>query len=116
MVENREKRSNAEDIVVRMTKALTEEAHRIRELEDEDVTAFKTLERLEKLLTEIPHNGGTTHSQEPAEAIGVIRRLRGLLDVRCAELANIWEPRLEGLILDMADLRLLMSDQHRKTL
>lgn len=101
----------ADHITVRMRRALTEEAQRIRQLENEDVATFRALQRLEEILNEIPSKGGSVRSEERALAIESIQRIQRLLDMRCAELANIWEPRVESLILDMAELRLLTSEQ-----
>lgn len=109
------KGKSAEYLAIRIRRALEEEAQRIRELEDEDVAAFRALQRLEEMVNEIPPRGGTTGSEDRARAVASIQRLRTLLDMRCAELANVWQPRVEGLILDMAELRLLTSGKDPET-
>jgi len=110
MVEKR-KGKRAEYLAIQIGGALAEEARRIGQLEDEDVATFKALQRLEQMLDGVLPKGGTAGSEDRARAFASIQRLRTLIDMRSAELANIWQPRVESLILDTAELRLLTSEQ-----
>jgi len=111
-----EKRKRAGYLAIQMHRALTEEAHRISELEDEDVATSRALQRLEQTLSEMLPKGQTADSADRTRALASIRRLQRVVDMRCAEIANIWETRVESLMACAEELRLLTSGQDPQTL
>lgn len=114
-ITQKRKDKSAECVAMRMLRALQEEERRILELEDEYVTTFKALQRVEEMLNEILPKGGTAHSEHRERVIASTQRLRRLIDMRSAELANMWLPRVESMILDVTELRLLISEQDSET-
>jgi len=106
---------SAEYLAIQMRRALAEEARRVRQLENEDVRTFKALRRLEEILNETQPKDGAVHSEDRAQALASIQRLQRVVDMRCAEIANIWETRVESLMACAEELRLLTSGQDPKT-